>query len=237
MITLHENDSLQESIEDITASLGKKIKQASEPFSLALAGGNTPKPLYEHLSQQAWPWKNVQVTLTDERWVNEDHAQSNAAMIRASLLKNEAAKAYFLPLKNKEKSAKEGQQYCETQLVTQMPTLDAVILGMGDDGHYASIFPNMDNLAEVTHIESSALCAATHPKGLAADVISERMTLTLPYLVSAKTIYLLCTGEKKKQIIDSVLAKTGSAFPLQDLADKCEANLTDTQLHIFWSPA
>lgn len=235
MITLHEHNSIEESIEFITAALGKQIKQSDEKFSLAVAGGNTPKPLYQTLSNLDWPWENVQVTLTDERWVDEDHAQSNGAMIKSTLLTNKASSAYFLPLKNAQATALEGQQSCETNLVTQMPSLNAVILGMGSDGHFASIFPKMKNLNDALNIETSALCLAATPPELEEGVVNERMTLTLPYLVSATQIYLLCTGEDKKTIIDKVMKKKGQKYPLQFLFNKCEGNLTDTQLHICWS--
>lgn len=235
MITLHENESLEQSIEQIVAALGKQLKNSEEKFSLAVAGGSTPKPLYNKLSEQEWPWGNVQVTLTDERWVDESHPQSNAAMVKANLLINKASSAYFLPLKNAEDSALEGQQSCETNLVTQMPALNAVILGMGADGHFASIFPKMKHLDDALNIENSALCIAAQAEGLDDDVVKERMTLTLPYLVSATQMYLLVTGQEKKQIIDKVMKKKGQKFPLQSLFNKCEGNLTDTQLHVYWS--
>lgn len=235
MITVHENQTVQQSIEQLMLLLGKQLNATKDKFSLAVAGGNTPKPLYQAMSQQDWPWENVQITLTDERWVNEDHPQSNGAMVRSTLLKNQAERAYFLPLKNEATTAQEGQQACETNLVTQMPKLDAVILGMGDDGHFASIFPKIKNLKDALSIEKSALCMAAQPQGLAENIIDERMTLTLPYLVSATQIYLLCQGEEKKKILDKVMKKTGQKYPLQTLFNKCEANLTDTQLHVYWS--
>lgn len=235
MIKLHENESIQQSIEQIVSALGSQIKKTDDKFSMAVAGGSTPKPLYAAMSLQDWPWKNVQITLTDERWVDEPHEQSNAALIKSTLLTNQAQRAYFLPLKNGDKTALEGQQACETNLVTQMPSLNAVILGMGTDGHFASIFPKMKNLNEALNIENSALCMAAHAEGVGDDVVSERMTLTLPFLVSATDIYLLCTGEEKKAIIEKVMKKKGQKYPLQTLFNKCEGNLTDTQLHVYWS--
>lgn len=236
MIVLHESSTIQESISEILEKLSTHIQAKEGTYCMALAGGSTPKKLYEAMSQQSWPWERLQLTLTDERWVDEDDQQSNAAMVKKYLLKDRAQSAYFLPLKNSEANPLEGQQTCETNLVTQMPRLNAVILGMGEDGHFASIFPEMDKLDSALDIENSALCMAAIRAEKNALPALERMTLTLPYLVSATDIYLLCTGDKKKAVLDAVMSKEGNQYPLQSLANKCEGHLTDTQLHIYWSP-
>lgn len=235
MIALHETNNSQESIALIVEKINHAIDLTEGPVLMALAGGNTPKALYQTMNQQDWPWARLQFTLTDERWVDENDAMSNAAMVRHTLLKDCAQPAYFLPLKNQELTPLLGQQLCETQLVTQMPKLDRVVLGMGEDGHFASIFSGMDHLDEALDIENSALCMAAVSEERQGQPALNRMTLTLSYLVSANEIYLLCTGIEKKAVLDAVLSNQGGQYPVQSLVNKCRGQLTNTELHIYWS--
>ena len=107
--------------------------------SLAVSGGRTPLAMLEQLSLQALDWHRVDVTLADERWVNEEDTASNAALVRFSLLQNNAEHATFFALFNPQKSAYLGQKSCQTQLQGMQWPLDVLVLGMGNDGHTASL--------------------------------------------------------------------------------------------------
>ena len=227
MATLHVCDSLHEANQLILSKLEPVLSVLNAKYTLALAGGNTPKALYREMSQKPWSWSNVQVTLTDERWVSTDSADSNEKMINDCLLINEAKISYFLPLKNSATTASEGQQECETQLATLMPKLDGVILGMGDDGHIASIFPDLESTTTLLDRDSSALCMAASPKDL-----PERMSLSLAYLLTADHITILCSGKQKRLILDEVTQGKGSRYPVFHIV-----NQHSVPVDIYWSPA
>lgn len=186
--------------------LGHALKKAinevlaqQKSVCLALAGGTTPAPLYRWLSEQAdIAWGHCKITLTDERWVNPQQPDSNELLLRENLLINHGQQAYFCPLKNAEKSAREGQQNLETDLRTNLPQLDIVLIGMGDDGHFASVFPGLEGFEKLIDLQNTALCQAVQPP----HAPHERMTLTPVYLLSAKRIFILFKGAKKTRLYE-----------------------------------
>ena len=196
--------------------------------NMALAGGNTPKALYALLSKLPLPWEKIQVTLSDERWVDVNHNDSNEKMVRTELLINHAKKSRFIPLKNAKHSPSDAMSLCDSNLKHNMPKLDIVVLGMGDDGHFASVYPNIENLQALLNLQQSRTCQAVCPTGK-----SPRMSLTLAYLLTAKTIYLLISGQRKKDIISNVsLGNSLSAsYPVSTLI-----NQQICPVEVYWSP-
>ncbi len=124
--------------------------------SLAVPGGRTPQPLFHALRDAELDWSRVGITLTDERWVPEDHAASNAALVRRELLAGKAAPARFFPLYNATASAGEAVGAVWGSLASLPRPFDAVVLGMGDDGHFASLFPRDPGLAAALDHNCSA---------------------------------------------------------------------------------
>jgi 6-phosphogluconolactonase len=234
MAKLLEFPSAQESIEALALKLSENVGdvlKGQNSCSFALAGGNTPKPLYQYMSCLAWPWDRIKVTLTDERWVPRKSEDSNENMIRDCLMREAAEKAHLVGLKNKEPTPEKGQDFCETTLNKSISPLDIVILGMGEDGHIASIFPSMENTETLLNRFQPRLCMAANPKEL-----QPRMSLTLSYLLSAKHIYLFISGDKKKAIIDKAIDKTLSkeTHPIVALIRERE---DDNPVNIYWTPA
>ncbi|MDQ6646366.1 MAG: 6-phosphogluconolactonase, partial [Pseudomonadota bacterium] len=116
--------------------------------TLAVSGGSTPKALFACLSREKLDWSRVRITLVDERWVDVDGERSNARMVRSSLLQNEAAAAHFVPLYTGDATPEGGLAVANECIEALALPFDAVVLGMGDDGHTASFFPGGDNLHE-----------------------------------------------------------------------------------------
>ena len=167
--------------------------------SLALSGGSTPKKLFSALSKSDFSWERVTVTLVDERWVDPQSEQSNEKLLKEYLLQNYAAKAKFIPLKSHFARAKEGVVALEIILGEFVKHLDVVVLGMGEDAHTASFFPNAEELEFV--LNTKDLCCAT----TASREPKERITLSRLFLLGTNTLLLHIQGKKKKEIFFNAL--------------------------------
>lgn len=168
--------------------------------TLALSGGRSPIPVLHALSACDLDWSNVIVTLVDERWVVPDHADSNERLIREHLLLGRAADARFVPMKNDAADACAGQTQCEAALAALPWPIDIVVLGMGEDGHTASLFPEAVELAEGLSTQAMTL-AVTPP---AAP--HQRMTLSAHAILSSRHILLQIGGGAKKAVYDRARA-------------------------------
>lgn len=183
----------------IAAILGDAIA-ARGVASIALSGGRSPRPVLEALSETALDWDKVIVTLVDERWVAPDHADSNERLIRETLLQGKAAKARFVPMKNEAADAYAGQAACEAAFAGLPWPLDIVLLGMGEDGHTASLFPDAKELAE--GLSTGALTLAVTPPAAP----HQRMSLSAKGILTSRHIFLQIGGAAKKAVYDRALA-------------------------------
>ena len=187
--------------EHIGKALHRDIAERGQA-SLVVSGGSTPLPLFEQLSGLNLPWPQVVITLADERWVEPSSPAANELSVRHHLLQNQAAGSVFVGLKNKAATAAAGQTECEKRLQKIPRPFTAVILGMGNDGHTASLFPCAPQLADAVDMNCGRLCAAVRPQ----TAPHERMTLTLPAILAAEEIILHITGPEKKAVLDKALA-------------------------------
>ena len=169
--------------------------------SLAVSGGSTPVQLFESLSEIDLPWQDVDILLVDERWVEPSDSDSNEHLVRTHLLKNKAASARFTGMWNGAKTASEGEGACAEQLLKTRRPFDVLILGMGGDGHTASLFPGAVKLPLATAMDSGKICMGIAP----VTAPHERMTLTLPEILDSKQIILHITGQDKKDVLDQAL--------------------------------
>ncbi|MCI5167180.1 MAG: 6-phosphogluconolactonase [Candidatus Electrothrix sp. GM3_4] len=220
--------------EILVAQLAERIGQsllksivAHGRASLAVSGGSTPKPLFKQLSTLDIPWQNVVVTLVDERWVNPSAPDSNEQLVRQYLLQDRAAVATFVGLKNAFLTAAEGEALCEQELRKIPRPFTVLILGMGNDGHTASLFPGSAQLAAATDMNSDKSCMAVTP----ADAPHKRMTLTLPAILDTEEIILHITGSEKK----AVLAKAQEAGPAEEMPVRFVLRQEDRPVAVFWA--
>ena len=129
--------------------LGLKHK---DNFQMALSGGSTPRKTYELLREEILPWDRVEIMLGDERWVPCDDQSSNALMLRQTLLASgPGSQASFYPtptveFKTPQESAREFSQLIKRIFDTDSPCFDLILLGLGEDGHTASLFPGTNSL-------------------------------------------------------------------------------------------
>jgi len=177
--------------------------------SFAGAGGTTPAPTYRALAHRSLPWAKIGVTLVDDRFVDPASPQSNQRLFVETLLTGEARKAAFTPLWSDAATPEEAAAAVEADVAALLP-LDAVLLGMGEDGHFASLFPGNPALTLGLDPEADATVIAA-PAGSPAPP-QARLTLTLSALLKTKLIVLLVTGEKKKAVIEA--ARTDPTLPI-----------------------
>ena len=195
---------------------------------IALSGGSSPISVYQALGQRDLPWSQVQLTLTDERWVDAKDPASNEAMIRASLLQGPAAKARFTGFITPAVTPKQAEAQIDAALATLAQPFDLVLLGMGEDGHTASLFPGSEGLEAALDPSGTARVRAVQPSlgGVA------RLSLSPPVLLSARRIALLITGPNKW----AVYQKACQAGPVREAPIRGILQLATVPTEVFWAP-
>lgn len=189
--------------EEIARRLQAAVVSRDEA-SLAVSGGSTPKALFTRLCGADIEWDKVTVTLVDERWVSEQHPDSNAQLVRTHLLKDRARYARFVGLKTSEQDAFAAVDSVNRLLNAVPMPLDVLVLGMGTDGHTASFFSGAEGTALAMDPSGTRRCAAVAP--VAAP--HQRMTLTMPVILSARHAYLHTVGSDKQQVLEKALSES-----------------------------
>ncbi|MDO9043606.1 MAG: 6-phosphogluconolactonase [Desulfocapsaceae bacterium] len=196
--------------------------------TLAVSGGSTPIPLFARLAEMELAWDTVTVALVDERWVDTGSPDSNENLVRRHLLQKKAAAARFVGMKNEAATALAGEADCAARLQTLPRLWDCLILGMGNDGHTASLFPGAANLAAATDPHSGRVCMAIHPPAAP----HERMTLTLPAILNSRQLILHLQGPEKKK----VLARAQEVGDAAEMPIRYILRQQTTPLAVYWSP-
>jgi 6-phosphogluconolactonase len=203
LVTYYDADHFYEHLAEEAASRLRHGVEARGGASLACAGGSTPGPLYDRLSRYPLPWAKVEVTLTDERWVAPSSTDSNQAMLSRRLLQGPAAQARFVPLKTDDPTPRVAQAAVDGAVKAMRRPFDVVILGMGADGHIASLFPKAEGVKHALDPrERSCVCAAVAPPGAAG---AARISLTLSALLDSRLIILAIQGEDKRRVYEHAL--------------------------------
>jgi len=196
----NDSESLVDSLsEDILDKLEKAILKNGKA-SLLVSGGSTPKPLFKKLSLSNISWNKVSIALCDERWVTSEHKDSNEKLVKDYLLVNNAVNAKFVPMYQKNIAIKDSEQVCSNVYKKELFPFDVLILGMGNDGHTASLFPKNIELKKSFDTEEK-LCISMTP----SDAPHERMSLTKKAILSTKNLYLHFEGEEKRKVYKTVL--------------------------------
>jgi 6-phosphogluconolactonase len=227
-VDFYSTNSCESLAEDLSHNIGEILKQSIKSdsrASLAVSGGRTPVPLLEALSNLSLDWSSVDLTLVDDRWVKPSHKDSNEMLVRAHLIKNKAKKINFIPLKNNNKTAKDGHKLSEELLQQVKSPFDVVVLGVGSDGHTASLFPCSDELTEGMNLNNPCRLIATSPK----TAPYERMSLTAKAIIDSKNVFLHLNGSNKLHTLELAMTnKDAMKMPIYYFLEK--------GLKIYWSP-
>ena len=200
--------------EAVTAQLAAGLS-ARGRASLVATGGRSPGPIYDRLKEADLDWPHVAVTLSDERQVDVDSPNANVRQLRERLFQGRAAQAQYLPLTD----------YAEPALQKLMP-FDVVMLGMGEDGHVASLIPGSPVMA----LADGPQLVAESPEGFGSPPVP-RVTLTFPALFRSRALFLLIAGTVKRQVVEAALAGAGPDLPVRRV-------LTQglVPVRVFWIP-
>lgn len=220
-------DSTQALAESLAADVAGWLRNGIDErgsATLVVSGGSTPAPFFKALSLHEIQWAEVTVTLADERWVAADDKLSNEKLVKETLLVNAASSAQFLSVYNGAKTPEEGWQRCDDSLRSLQNPYDVVVLGMGGDGHTASLFPDTAGLTEASNLGTDKLCWPMHP----SHISEARMTLTLAALLDCRQLVLHITGEDKRKVFER--AAEGEKLPIASVIEAAKS-----RLQLYWA--
>ena len=196
--------------------------------SLIVSGGKTPLALFERLATTNIDWTSVHIALADERWVSVDDPSSNERFVREHLLRGPASASHFVGMKNAAPSAAAGARDAWMAYKALSRPFDCVLLGLGDDGHTASLFPANSNLAAAIDAASAPGCVAMR----APVPPNERLSLNLSALIDAREILVSSTGDAKWQVYQNAIGQ-GSVL---NLPIRAVLRQKKAPVSVYWSP-
>ena len=205
MYQLNEFDSreiLDTQLADNIAEILSKAIKAKGKASIAVSGGSTPKGFFKELSNKDIDWKKVTVTLADERWVDINSDASNTRLVHENLLQNKASVANFFYLKQGELLSDEILTDLNVAANKTLLPLDVLILGMGEDGHTASLFPCSKQIKQALDCNNQYSLMKVEP----TTAPHQRITFSFAALSQSKNTFLHLCGENKKQVLIEALS-------------------------------
>ncbi len=216
-------EASQAAAKRIAELLANRLDNQAEA-SLIVSGGTTPQQCFAALSKTPLDWQRVQLLLSDERWVPADHDDSNEKLVRDSLLVDKAASAMLVPVYADGMSPEER---CEA-LQDPLPVLPFAcsLIGMGADGHFASLFPDSEQLPLGLDVESGLLYI---PVASAASS-HRRISMTLAAISRSDEIVLLFFGQQKLDVYKEAL-REANGYPVSRLLRQKRA-----PVRVFWAP-
>ncbi|WP_262492531.1 6-phosphogluconolactonase [Marinobacter sp. AL4B] len=228
-VSLHSAQSPQAIAEILAERVAEylRLRLAEAPeATLVVSGGSTPLPFFRALRDKPLEWARIKIALADERWVLESDPASNAALVKRELLKDAAAEARFVLFNVSDKDAADAVSELEADATGLTFPVDVLVLGMGTDGHTASLFPDAPELACAMEPSGEQRVMVMTPPSQA----HQRVTLTLPVLAQARFKVLHLKGHDKI----ATLARAAEA-PDDWSAMPIRAFL-QAGLNIYWSP-
>jgi 6-phosphogluconolactonase len=191
--------------------------------SLIVSGGRTPRPMFQELSRKPLAWNRVKISLADERLVPATDADSNERLVRDHLLQNEAQGAVFLPLWQGEGDPVE----CAAEAISAMQRPFALVaLGIGEDGHFASLFPDAPDLRQALDPNSDHIAIFVPP----SDGRQPRVSLTLATLLKTRSLVVSFEGQMKRQVFEQALAPG----PAEELPVRALLRQDSVPVDVYW---
>jgi len=209
---------------DVASVLADDLAEAlhnKDRVVLAVPGGTTPGPIFDALSAADLDWDRVDVILTDERWVPEDHERSNSALVKSRLLTNRAVAARYLPLYAPAEVPEAVLAELEATILGALP-VDVALLGMGADMHTASLFPKADGLEAALASDAPVLVPIRRE-----DLPDVRITLSARVLDAAVRKHILIKGADKREALQAAQKLPKEDAPIKSISAGAEVHWTE----------
>ena len=227
---LHKHESRTQMQTALCAELALVVERSLSTRSaatLALAGGSTPLPIYAALAKLPLNWEKVTAISTDERWVAADHSASNSRALKQAFIGCAIKVRPLVPAAALPGSI--ANTDCANALLAKFPqNFDAVLLGMGEDGHFASLFPNAP--LSMFDAEQTTDSIGLTPDPLPPEAPFARVSLSMSRILRSDCLYLCITGERKLALLTEPRA---NKLPIDYLIAACTAR--HRIIHVFWS--
>jgi 6-phosphogluconolactonase len=212
---------------DVAQTLARAI-DARGGASLIVSGGKTPVKFFEQLRARPIEWRRVCIALADERWVDPSDPGSNEKMVREVLLKERAAEARFAGLKNAAPSPDLGAVSAWETFARIPRPFDVTLLGMGDDGHTASLFPGSPNLSIALAASAAAGCVGMW----SPSAPQPRLSLNLSALLDSRRILILIEGAGKLSAYEAA----AGAGPVEAMPVRAVLRQSRVPVEVIWAP-
>ena len=212
---------------DIAAQLGRAIAARGQA-ALLVSGGRSPAVLFEQLRAQGLDWSRVSIALVDERWVEPTGLGSNERFVREALLRDGASAARFFGLKNPAPSPDLGAAAAWKALAPIPRPFDLTVLGMGDDGHMASLFPGSPNLKSALDLQAPEGCIGMW----SPSAPQARLSLNLRALLDTRRILIFIQGEAKWR----AYAAACSPGPVEEMPVRAVLRQQRVPVEVVWAP-
>jgi 6-phosphogluconolactonase len=224
--------TLDDLIDRLAIDIARRLTEAVNlrgAASLVVPGGSTPGRLFDALSGQDAPWDKVQVTGTDERWLPHGDPDTHETLVRTRLLTGRAADAIYVPLKTASPTPAGAEPAVEAAVARMPRPFDVTLIGMGDDGHFASLFPHAAGLDGALDPQGPLLVASFHVPTAAGS--PDRMSLSLSALLDSRFLGVLIAGAAKLETLER--AEAGD--DVQEMPVRALLRQDRTPVTVFWS--
>ena len=220
-----QREALDAQLANNVADILSKAVAKNGKASIAVSGGSTPKGFFTALSHKDLPWNDITITLADERWVTMESDASNTRLVHENLLQNNAVNAKFFHLKQGETLCAETLADLNLAASSSILPLDVLILGMGEDGHTASLFPCSDEINDCFSTQAPLLKVV--PKTAPHD----RISFSFSSLKNSENVFLHISSENKKTVLNSALTGTDiKKMPIRAFLQDPEINT-----NVYWA--
>ncbi len=222
----NDRDQASRALADHLAQVLKKAINERGRASLVVSGGTSPVKLFEYLRNVDLDWTKVTVVPSDERLVPADSPERNERMVKDIFLKDRASRAHLVSLVSDPDSPAECEKFANDNMANFEGSFDAVVLGMGDDGHTASLFPDSKTIEDALASELSC-CVQEVPS---QERI--RISLTPKALLNSRELVLLVFGESKHQVLQTA----GEQGPVSQYPVRVALHQNRVPLSTYWAP-
>lgn len=210
-------ESLSQAFADFAATALLDSLSRKPQVTLVVPGGSTPRHYLPELAKCPLPWDRITVTLSDERWVDVNDEQSNERLVKQCLMQHLPQHAPFVGLKTQHDTPFDAIETIQQRLDRLPLPISLTVLGLGEDGHIASLFPGM----------SSDLLSSHHCIAVAPPIApSLRVSLSMEMLADSERIVLVVTGEKKRRLLDRLADNPDPGLPIAWLLHSSKSVIT-----------